>query len=81
MKDEFMNEWMASSRDAKDELNRRLFRVLDIVHEECQTSVQNCMNGEAASCFVKRQADVCMDSMDHVYQVRMCPVRFSKSFG
>lgn len=40
-----MNEWRASSRDAREELIRRLFGVLDIVHEECQNSVQNCMTG------------------------------------
>lgn len=49
MKDEFMNEWRASCRDARDELIRRLFCVLDIVHEECQNSVQNCVNGTEVS--------------------------------
>ena len=49
MKDEFMNEWRASCRDARDELIRRLFCVLDIVHEECQNSVQNCVNGDKCS--------------------------------
>ena len=48
MKDEFVNEWRhSSSSDIREELIRRLFGVLDIVHEECQSSVQNCVNGES----------------------------------
>ena len=59
MKDEFMNEWRASCRDARDELIRRLFCVLDIVHEECQNSVQNCVNGDILLIDVNPQCSVC----------------------
>jgi len=52
MKDEFMNEWRASCRESRDELIRRLFGVLDIVHEECQNSVQNCVNGTEVSATI-----------------------------
>lgn len=46
MKDEFMNEWKNSNSSTKDELIRRLFGILDVVHEECQQSVQHRINGE-----------------------------------
>eukprot|EP00210_Caulerpa_lentillifera_P006280 g5999.t1 len=49
MKDEFMNEWKTSTRDTRAELIRRLFGVLDVVHEECQQSVQYRINGTEVS--------------------------------
>lgn len=49
MKDEFMNEWKNSSCDAREELIRRLFGILDVVHEECQNSVQYRINGTEVS--------------------------------
>lgn len=50
LKDVVISAWKISSEDSKKELIRRVFGILDVVHEECQSSVQFRINGTEVSC-------------------------------
>lgn len=49
LKDEFGSEWRSSSKCRQDELVQRLFRVMDFIHEECQTNINHSLQGNAIS--------------------------------
>eukprot|EP00210_Caulerpa_lentillifera_P007481 g7147.t1 len=49
MKDEVISEWRTVQREMRAELIRRVFGILDVVHEQCQESVQHRINGTEVS--------------------------------
>lgn len=45
-KDEFGNEWKICNLKRRQEITRRLFAILDCVHEECQLSLVDLKQGQ-----------------------------------